>query len=160
VTNNRNGETKGTANLEVSKDWLWTPPIQSFDLKQKGDKAALKFDVGVPNGTKPDSYKILALVMIDRKIYDQQERVIAYPHIQTHRIYTTANVITQVIDLKVAPVRVGYIMGTGDKVPQAIKRLGLDVTMLDANYLATGDLSKFDTIVVGIRASQVRPDYV
>ena len=51
-------------------------------------------------------------------------------------------------------------MGSGDKVPQAIKRLGLNLTMLDARDLATGDLAQFDTIVVGIRASQTRPDYV
>jgi len=69
-------------------------------------------------------------------------------------------VTAQVLDLKVAPVRIGYIMGSGDKVPQAIKRLGLDVTMLGEKELSTGDLSQFDTIIVGIRASQVRPDYV
>jgi hypothetical protein len=51
-------------------------------------------------------------------------------------------------------------MGSGDKVPQAIQRLGLDVTMLAEKDLSTGDLSRFDTIVVGIRASQVRPDFV
>ena len=33
-------------------------------------------------------------------------------------------------------------------------------TLLDEKMLSTGDLSQFDTIVVGIRASQVRPDYV
>jgi hypothetical protein len=65
-----------------------------------------------------------------------------------------------VLDLKVAPVRVGYIMGSGDTVPDAIKRLGLDVTMLGEKDLSTGDPSQFDTIVVGIRASQVRPDFV
>jgi hypothetical protein len=36
----------------------------------------------------------------------------------------------------------------------------LDVTMLEEKDLSTGDLSKFDTIVVGVRASQVRPDWV
>ena len=46
------------------------------------------------------------------------------------------------------------------KVPDAIRRMGIDVTMLDADMLATGDLSKFDTIVIGIRASETRPDYV
>ena len=85
---------------------------------------------------------------------------IAYPHIQTHRIYSKANVTAQVLDLKVAPVKIGYIMGSGDKVPQAIQRLGLDVTMLDEKMLSTGNLNQFDTIIVGIRASQVRPDYV
>ncbi len=51
-------------------------------------------------------------------------------------------------------------MGSGDSVPAAIKRLGLSVTMLEEKDLATGDLSRFDTIVVGIRASQDRPDFV
>ena len=64
------------------------------------------------------------------------------------------------LDLKVAPVKVGYIMGSGDQVPDAIRRMGVDVTMLDADMLATGDLSRFDTIVVGIRASEASPDFV
>jgi hypothetical protein len=85
---------------------------------------------------------------------------IAYPHIQTHRRYSPAEISAKVVDLKVAPVRVGYIMGTGDQVPAAIQRMGLNVTMLNEKDLSTGDLSKFDTIVVGIRASQVRPDFV
>ena len=38
--------------------------------------------------------------------------------------------------------------------------MGLVVTLLDTDMLATGDLSAFDTIVVGIRASQARPDFV
>jgi hypothetical protein len=65
-----------------------------------------------------------------------------------------------VFDLKVAPVKVGYIMGSGDEVPDAIRRMGVDVTMLDGDTLATGDLSRFDTIVVGIRASETNPDFV
>ncbi|MEP7077055.1 MAG: hypothetical protein ABI878_14715, partial [Acidobacteriota bacterium] len=160
VANNKNGPLNGTANLDVPKDWIWTPAVQRFDLKQKGDKAALNFELNIPADAKTGSYKVRAISVVDGKNYDQQEHVLAYPHIQTHRIYTTATITSQVVDLKVDAVRVGYIMGSGDKVPQAIKRLGLSVTMLDGNYLATGDLSKFDTIVVGIRASQVRPDFV
>jgi hypothetical protein len=87
-------------------------------------------------------------------------RVVSYPHIQTHRYYTNAETTVRVIDLKVAPVRVGYIMGSGDAVPDAIRQMGLNVTMLNEDDLASGDLSRFDTIVVGIRASEVRPDFV
>jgi LmbE family N-acetylglucosaminyl deacetylase len=160
VTNNKNGPAKGTAKFEVPNGWTLTPAVSDFDLKQKGDKTALNFELTIPANGKTDSYKLHATASLDGKTFDKEEHVIAYPHIQTHRIYTTANVTTQVLDLKVAPVRVGYIMGSGDRVPQAIKRLGLNVTMLDGNYLATGDLAQFDTIVVGIRASQTRPDYV
>jgi hypothetical protein len=65
-----------------------------------------------------------------------------------------------VLDLKTAPVNVGYIMGSGDEVPDAIRQMGMNVTMLGEKDLASGDLSKFDTIVVGIRASETRPDLV
>jgi hypothetical protein len=57
-------------------------------------------------------------------------------------------------------VRVGYIMGTGDDVAAAIRLMGFPVTMLGSEVLTSGDLSRFDTIVVGIRASEARPDFV
>jgi hypothetical protein len=36
----------------------------------------------------------------------------------------------------------------------------VDVTLIDRDMLTTGELSQFDTIVVGIRASEARPDFV
>ena len=51
-------------------------------------------------------------------------------------------------------------MGSGDKVPEALRRLSLEVTLLTDTDLTTGDLSRFDTIVVGIRASQTRAAFV
>ncbi len=160
VTNNAPRETSGTIKLDLPKGWTATPNSANFDLKSKDEKTAVAFDVTIPANTKVDSYKIMAEAIVGGQIYNQTMQEIAYPHIQTHRRYTPAEISAKVIDLKVAPVKVGYIMGTGDRVPEAIRRLGLDVTMLEEKDLSTGDLSKFDTIVVGIRASQVRPDFV
>ena len=160
VTNNAPRQTSGTIKLDLPAGWTATPNSANFDLKAKGEKTALVFDVTIPANAKVDSYKITANANVSGQIYNQTMQQIAYPHIQTHRRYTPAEISAKVIDVKVAPVKVGYIMGTGDQVPEAIKRLGLDVTMLEEKDLSTGDLSKFDTIVVGIRASQVRPDFV
>lgn len=160
VTNNAPRETKGTARLNLPAGWTATPAGADFDLKAKGEKTAVSFEVTIPAGTKPDSYKITANAVAGNQNFNQSMQEITYPHIQTHRRYTPAEVSAKVVDLKIAPVRVGYIMGTGDEVPEAIRRLGLNVTMLEEKDLATGDLSRFDTIVVGIRASQVRPDFV
>jgi hypothetical protein len=38
--------------------------------------------------------------------------------------------------------------------------MGVDVTMIDDEMLGTGDLSRFDTIMVGVRASEGRPAFV
>jgi hypothetical protein len=50
-------------------------------------------------------------------------------------------------------------MGTGDQVPEALRRMGLEVTLLNEETLSAGDLGRFDTIVAGINASAARPDF-
>lgn len=160
VTDNAAREAKGTVKLDLPSGWTATPNRANFDLKTKGEKTAAAFDVSVPANAKTGSYKIAATATVDGETFNQSVQEIAYPHIQTHRRYLPAEIVAKVIDLKIAPVRVGYIMGSGDQVPQAIERMGLSVAMLEEKDLSTGDLSRFDTIVVGVRASQVRPDFV
>ena len=61
--------------------------------------------------------------------------------------------------MKTTPnLTVGYVMGVGDEVPPAIEQLGAKVEMIGADDLAWGDLSRFDTIVTGVRAYERRDD--
>ena len=58
-------------------------------------------------------------------------------------------------------LRVGYISADNDAaIPDSLRRLGVDVEMVDANALAFGDLRPFDAIVVGMRAYELRSDVV
>ncbi|MBS1792245.1 MAG: PIG-L family deacetylase [Acidobacteria bacterium] len=162
LTNNSPRPISGTVSLNSNSatEIKYTSSAPTFALRTRGEKTAIAFDVEIPAKTKPEEYEIYGQAMVGEGLFTNEMQTIAYPHIQTHRIYTRAETKVRVLDLQVAPVKVGYIMGSGDRVPQAIRRLGLDVTMLDEKELSTGDLSRFDTIVVGIRASQVRPDFV
>ena len=47
-------------------------------------------------------------------------------------------------------------MGVGDQVPPAIEQLGAKVEMIGPEELAWGNLSRFDTIVTGVRAYERR----
>ncbi len=160
VTNNSQFEMSGNLRLQLPAGWSAKPAESPFEMKSKGQRTALAFDVMIPGGARESDYKIGAVASSGGENYDRIARVISYPHIQTHRLYMPAVANVQVFNLEVAPVNVGYIMGSGDSVPAAISRMGVPVTLLDENDLTTGDLSRFDTIVVGIRASQVRPDFV
>ena len=51
---------------------------------------------------------------------------------------------------------IGYIMGSGDEVADGLRHLGYDVTPLSDDDLESGDLSRFDAIVAGIRAYNTR----
>jgi LmbE family N-acetylglucosaminyl deacetylase len=57
-------------------------------------------------------------------------------------------------------LRIGYIAADNDAVPDSLRRLGVEVEMLDANALAFGDLGRFDAIVVGLRAYELRSDVI
>jgi hypothetical protein len=160
ITNNAPRQVTGSAKLDLPNGWVSVPSARPFTLAGRGEKTAVTFDVRIPGRTAVGAYTIGAKSVVNGKEYGLTMNEIAYPHMQTHRKYTASNVDVKVANLGVANVRVGYIMGTGDRVPEAIRLLGLPVTMLSEKDLTTGDLSKYDVIVVGIRASQVRRDFV
>jgi hypothetical protein len=151
---------KGTLQLKLPAGWTSTPATAPFVLDTKGDKTSTSFVVTAPARRTAGTFSLTAEAQVNGQTLSRDVQVIAYPHIQTHRLYTPAMATAQVLDLKLAPVRVGYIMGSGDQVPDALRRMGVDVTLIEDEMLATGDLSKFDTIVVGVRASEARPEFV
>jgi LmbE family N-acetylglucosaminyl deacetylase len=150
----------GTLRLGLPSGWTASPGEAAFSLKNEGDKTSATFTVTAPARRTAGTFELTASAIVGATTYTRDVQEIRYPHIQTHRIYSPATISARVFDLKVAPVRVGYIMGTGDQVPDALRRMGVDVTMIDDDTLATGDLSRFDTIVVGVRASEGRPAFV
>ncbi len=59
------------------------------------------------------------------------------------------------IDLKTAGTSAGYIVGAGDKVPQALEQMGYKVTMLTEKDITASNLKQFDVIITGVRAYNV-----
>ncbi len=160
IRNNAAATIAGTAAIDVPAGWSLEPASADFSLAASPATTTLAFTATLPADIAAGAYELEAAASIDGASYRQAMRVIAYPHIRTHRVYAPAKTRFTVIDVDVAPVRVGYVMGSGDRVPEGLRRLGVDVELIDDTLLTTGDLSVFDTIVIGIRASQARPAYV
>jgi LmbE family N-acetylglucosaminyl deacetylase len=151
----------GTLRLLLPPEWTSTPASTSFALSSAGESATAAFVVTPPARRTPGAVVIRAEAAVsDERVFSTAVETVAYPHIQIHRLYAPAATRVALFDLAVAQVRVGYIMGSGDDVPEALNRMGVEVTMIDPEMLTTGDLSQFDTVVVGIRASEARPDFV
>jgi hypothetical protein len=79
-------------------------------------------------------------------------RAINYDHIPAIKYFYSEQVKTIHINLKTAGKKIGYIIGSGDKVAEVLEELGYDITLLDQSNLATINLSNFDAIITGVRA--------
>ena len=150
----------GTLRLRLPAGWTSSPVSAPFSVTSAGDSATATFVVTPPARRTAGVVIVSAEAAVGSRVFSSTVETVSYPHIQNHRLYSPAAARVEVIDLAVAPVRVGYIMGSGDEVPDALRRMGVDVTMIDREMLTTGDLSRFDTIVVGVRASEARPDFL
>ena len=91
--------------------------------------------------------------------YKQGYRAVGYPGLRPVFLYRPATYHTTGVNVKVAPgLNVGYIMGAGDDVPESLQNLGIKVHFLTAQDLASGDLSRYDVILLGVRTYAVRED--
>jgi LmbE family N-acetylglucosaminyl deacetylase len=160
IRNHTASPVSGAARIDIPAGWAAKPLSATFSIGASPASTTIAFDLDLPDGIEPGRYSLPAVVSIAGQDYNQTLRKVAYPHIRTHRIYEPAQTNIEVVDVQVAPVKIGYVMGSGDKVPDALRQLGLEVTLLDDDMLTSGDLSRFDTIVIGIRASQTREAFV
>ncbi len=79
-------------------------------------------------------------------------RSIMYDHIPAIHYFKEAVTTVRELDLKTYGKKIGYIVGAGDKVPEALEQMGYDVTFLDDKSLSRNNLQQFDAIIAGVRA--------
>jgi hypothetical protein len=86
-------------------------------------------------------------------------QAVDYDHVERRQLMRPAETRVLVLDVRTAPgASVGYVMGSGDGLAEAIRQLGVPLTLLTADDLLFADLGKLTTIVTGIRAYETRPD--
>jgi LmbE family N-acetylglucosaminyl deacetylase len=159
VSSNAKSKADGKVKLRVPAGWNVTPAEQPFSFAHEGEKSNFTFTVAIPKLAANQDYKIQAVAEYKGKEYTEGYEVIAHRDLEPRHLYRNATMDIRGVNVQVAPnLHVGYVMGVGDKVPEALAQIGVKVTMLGANELATGNLDQFDAVVIGIRASAVRED--
>lgn len=77
---------------------------------------------------------------------------ISYDHIPPQFYFKPTQVVYRPLHIKVVGKKVGYIPGAGDKIPEALRRLGYEVVVLDEKSMAAQSLQSLDAIITGVRA--------
>jgi hypothetical protein len=156
VTIHAQAAAEGTVELKLPEGWRSDPAQQQFNLKAAGDTLPLKFSV-TPSDVGAGAYSIRAVAHSAARSYEAGWRSVGYQGLEPYNQYRSATLETRKVDVRLAAgLRIGYIMGTGDMVPEAISELGVEPQMLSDADLASADLSAWNVIVVGIRAYSTR----
>ncbi|HYP15382.1 MAG TPA: PIG-L family deacetylase [Bryobacteraceae bacterium] len=146
------GNAKGELRWAVPAGWKVEPAAASFNVLN-GQAAAMDFRVFAAG---PSDGVARLTAHVDGKDYTSSVNFIRYDHIPIIKDESPAELRLVRTDVQLLSRRIGYLMGPGDNVPEALRQLGCDVTLLAD--LASADLTGFDAIVTGVRAFNTRPD--
>ncbi len=158
ITVRAQAAAEGTVELKLPAGWRSEPKEAQFRLKSAGDSEPLVFSVKA-DGAGTGAYSIQAVAHVGEMSYQAGWQSIGYAGLLPYNQYKAAELKTRKVDVKLAPgLRVGYVMGPGDLVPEAIKELGVTPHVLTKAELAAGDFSPWNVLVIGIRAYSTRPE--
>jgi LmbE family N-acetylglucosaminyl deacetylase len=160
VTNGTKGAAKVSVTLQLPVGWKATPPSVPISFEHEDESLSARFQVTAPAQVAVGEYTLKAVVTGPANDeYTNGYQEIEYPHVERRQVIKPAETALKVVDVKVIPnLTVGYIVGVGDQVPQAIEQLGAKLSFIDQDELAWGDLSKYDVIMTGVRAYERRGD--
>jgi LmbE family N-acetylglucosaminyl deacetylase len=159
IVNDQPDAAESVVKLDIPAGWSALPPSQTVKFARQDESHTVRFEIRPAVDTAPGAYHVRVVVSSGGRTFERGYQTIEYPHIRRQHIYHDADVSVKVINVKTAPnLTIGYIVGVGDEVPAAIEQLGVKVELITPDDLAWGNLSRFSTIVTGVRAYERRPD--
>ncbi len=122
---------------EAGKEYLFRSDITKIFSPQSRNNISVSVSVNQNNVTS---------------VYNSYLRTIHYDHIPDICYSFTDNVRVVTEEIKTVGKNIGYIVGAGDKVPQALEQMGYNVKLLSENDITPSNLAQFDVVFAGIRA--------
>jgi LmbE family N-acetylglucosaminyl deacetylase len=158
VTIHSQAAAEGTVELKLPDGWTAQPASAPFHLSAAGDTEPIQFNV-IPTTVQAGSYALKAVAHSAGHAYQTGWQSVGYSGLRPYNLYKPAQLLTRKVDVKLSPgLRIGYIMGTGDQVPDAIEALGVTPHLLTTPEIASADFSAWNVLVIGIRAYSARPE--
>jgi hypothetical protein len=126
-------------------------------FSHRGEKQDFEFKV-FPAGLQQGRANIRAVLQTNGESFSEGYTLVTREDLGSFYYYQPAVQRVSIVDV-IAPhdLKIAYIMGAGDDIPAVLQQIGMDVTLIPAEKLATEDLSQYATIVLGIRAYDTQP---
>ena len=154
----KSNETNDAGSLQLyqqySKNWKWNEGHSSLNSIPETSKEKYWTGTFSSQSKETNTTEEIKLRTSDGK-YDGYTKTIAYDHIPTITYFPKAKTNLVKLDIKIIGKKIGYIIGAGDKVPQALEAMGYEVKTLSEADITDDNLKQFDAIITGIRAYNI-----
>lgn len=154
----KSNETNDAGSLQLyqqySKNWKWNEGHSSLNSIPETSKEKYWTGTFSSQSKETNTTEEIKLRTSDGK-YDGYTKTIAYDHIPTITYFPKAKANLVRLDVKIIGKKIGYIIGAGDKVPQALEAMGYEVKTLSEADITDDNLKQFDAIITGIRAYNI-----
>jgi LmbE family N-acetylglucosaminyl deacetylase len=150
------GAACGELRLEAPPEWRAQPASRTFRLEYEDEETTLWFTLKPPGART--AAVLRAIASSGGREFSTDMDMICYPDLAPQAVFLPATARLVRAEVRTLARRTGYVKGSGDEVPRALRQMGCEVEFLSHDDLAQGDLSRFDAIVTGVRAYNVRAD--
>lgn len=143
----------GNISLKSPVNWQVSPKEISYNIAQKNDKQTVAFFVTPPKNQSEGTLEVIASSA--GKEYKKELIEINYNHIPKQSVLSDSQAKMVRLNIKILGNNIGYINGAGDAIPESLRQIGYEVTLLNPLEINGDNLQKYDAIVLGIRAYNV-----
>ncbi|MEZ4796523.1 MAG: PIG-L family deacetylase [Flavobacteriaceae bacterium] len=144
---------EGFVQIDHPEGWNVYPDKQKISLSNKDEEQTLVFTV-IPPKNQSEGY-LTPKVFVGDKIYSKELVEIDYSHIPFQTVLLPSESKIVRLDIKKRGENIAYIEGAGDVVPESLQQIGYNVVKIKPEDITAETLSRFDAVVVGIRAYNV-----
>ena len=145
----------GSVRLRVPENWRVAPSSIPFSLQSKGEERSVSFTVLSP--VENSTATLIAEADVNGEVTSNGVITIEHKHIPIQTLFPPAETKLVRVDIARSTKSIGYIMGSGDNIPNYLSQLGYTTTLLSDKDLDEGKFNAYDAVVVGIRAYNTRP---
>ncbi len=143
-------QLEGYVTIAHPKDWNVYPEKQTISIAHMGEEQTVVFTI-IPPKNQSEGL-ITPMVHIGDDIYTRELIEIAYDHIPLQTVLLPSESKVVRLNIQKKGENIAYIEGAGDVLPESLKQIGYNVITIAPKDINAETLSRFDAVVVGIRA--------
>ncbi len=161
VTNHAGAIREAELSMAVPNGWTVEPATHAVRLAPSGGDETRAFRIHPAENAPSGAARFQVRARLGARAYSERFTLVDYPHLDPAPFRTDAELRVSRFPVEVAEgVRVGYVMGPGDAGVRALEDLGVAVQPLSPTEIRSGDLDRFDVVVLGVRAYETRTDLI